>query len=570
MSLSSAPMGPIPAETMRIARAAFPKGTLAMRLRDMMGTLYDDPTFADLFSHRGRPAEAPWRLALVTVLQFAEGLSDRQAADAVRGHLGWKYAFGLEVTDAGFDHTLLGDFRARLGEAHAEYRLLSAFLEQAQRQGLLKGRGRQRTDATHVLAAIRGVNRLVCVGETLRQALNVVAADAPDWLRARVQPDWFDRYSRRFEESRVPANATERTTLAGVIGADGHALLTALRGPDAPASLRALPAVDTLRRVWVQQYYAPTSDGAMRWRDAADLPPAALLIVSPYDAEARSATKRTTTWVGYKVHVTETCDDGDAPQLMTHVDTTPATTPDHQVTERIHADLAADGLLPRAHLLDAAYRDAELLLSSRDIHGVELCGPVGPDPSWQARAQEGFAAACFAIDWEACHVTCPPGKVSHLWVPGRERHGQPVIRVTFHPRDCAACPCRAQCTRAARGPRKLGLRPREQHAMLQATRRHQQTAAFKAQYAARAGVEGTLSQGVRVCDLRQARYRGLAKTHLQHVATATAINLYRLDDWWTQTPRERTRQSAFAALAACIPSPAFTNSIMTLALPHSR
>jgi len=406
MSLPSAPMGPIPAETVRIARAAFPKGTLAMRLRDMMGTLYDDPTFADLFSHRGRPAEAPWRLALVTVLQFAEGLSDRQAADAVRGHLDWKYALGLDVTDAGFDYSLLSDFRTRLVDAHAEYRLLSAFLEQAQRQGLLKGRGRQRTDATHVLAAIRVVNRLVCVGETLRQALNVVAADAPDWLRAQVQPDWFDRYGRRFEESRVPVTATERTTLAGIIGADGHALLTALWAADAPASLRALPAVDTLRRVWVQQYYAPTREGAVRWRDVADLPPAALLIVSPYDTEARSATKRTTTWVGYKMHVTETCDD-DTPHLIAHVETTLATTPDHQVTERIHTDLAADSLLPREHLLDAAYLDAELLLTSRAVHDVELCGPVRPDPSWQARAQQGFEAACFAIDWDACQVTCP-------------------------------------------------------------------------------------------------------------------------------------------------------------------
>jgi len=548
MSLPSAPMGPIPAETIRLARAAFPKGTLAMRLRDMMGTLYDDPTFADLFSHCGRPAEAPWRLALVTVLQFAEGLSDRQAADAVRGHLDWKYALGLEVTDAGFDYTLLSDFRSRLIDAHAEYRLLSALLEQAQRQGLLKGRGRQRTDATHVLAAVRVVNRLVCVGETLRQALNAVAEVAPDWLRARVQPDWFDRYSRRFEEARVPTNATERTALAGVIGRDGQTLVTAVWASTAPAGLRALPAMDTLRRVWVQQYVV-LADGDIRWRDAADLPPAALLIVSPYDAEARIATKRTTTWVGYKVHVTETCDD-DTPHLIAHVETTPATTPDHQVTGRIHADLAADGLLPREHLLDAAYLDADLLLRSRDAYGVALRGPVGPDPSWQARAQEGFEAACFAIDWEACRVTCPQGKVSHLWVPGRERHGQAVIRVTFHPRDCAACPCRAQCTRAARGPRKLGLRPREQHAMLQATRRHQQTAAFKEEYAARAGVEGTLSQGVRVCDLRQARYRGLAKTHLQHVVTATAINLYRLDDWWTETPREHTRQSAFAALAA--------------------
>jgi len=447
MSLPAVPMGPIPAETIRIARAAFPKGTLAMRLRDMMGTLYDDPTFADLFSHRGRPAEAPWRLALVTVLQFVDGLSDRQAADAVRERLGWTYALGLEVTDAGFDHTLLSDIRSRLIDAHAEYRLLSALLEQAQRQGLLKGRGRQRTDATQVLAAVRVVNRLVCVGETLRQALNVVAEAAPDWLRAQVQPDWFDRYSRRFEEARVPTNAAERIALAGVIGRDGRTLLTAVWASDALLGLRELPAIDTLRRVWVQ-HYAVAADGDIRWRDAADLPPAALLIVSPYDAEARIATKRTTTWVGYKVHVTETCDD-DTPHLIAHVETTPATTPDHQVTERIHADLAADGLLPREHLLDAAYLDAELLLSSRDAYGVALCGPVGPDPSWQARAQEGCAAACFAIDGEACRVSCPQGTVSHLWVPGRERHGQAVIRVTSHPRDCAACPCRAHCTRAA-------------------------------------------------------------------------------------------------------------------------
>ena len=176
--------------------------------------------------------------------------------------------------------------------------------------------------------------------------------------------------------------------------------------------------------------------------------------------------------------------------------------------------------------------------------------PHRTTPSWQAHARQGFDAACFAIDWEAQTVTCPQGRVSHLWILGREWRGQEVIRFTFHPRDCAACPRRPHCTHAKRGPRKLGLLPRAIHTVLQSARQRQQTAAFKTQYARRAGVEGTISQGVRRCDLRHARYRGLEKTRLQHVATAVAINLCRLDDWWTETARAQTRVSPFAALVA--------------------
>jgi len=549
MSLPPTSPGSIPEETARVARAAFPKGTLAMRMRDTLGPLYDDPTFADLFSPHGRPAEAPWRLALVTVLQFVEDLSDRQAADAARGRLDWKYALGLELTDAGFDYSILSDFRARLTAAGAEQRLLDVLLDRLRAQGLLHKRGRQRTDSTHVLAVVRAINRFVNVGETLRQALNAVAQQTPDWLRAQVAPDWFDRYSRRFEESRVPTSATERLAQAAVIGRDGLALLVALWRPDAPPALRALPSVETLRRVWVRQFYAPVDDGAARWREASDLPPAALLIVSPYDAQARQSTKRQTTWVGYKVHLTETCDE-DTPHLVAAVATTPATTADVDRTASIHETLAARDLSPAAHLVDAGYLDADLLLSSQATHGVALCGPVPPDPSWQAQARQGFDAASFAIDWEARTVTCPQGKASHLWVHGRERRGQEVIRVTFHPRDCAASPARPQCTHARRGPRTRGLLPRPLYAALRDARRWQQTPAFKERYAARAGIEGTLSQGVRVCDVRQARYRGLARTRVRHVATAVALNLCRLDDWWAERPRAQTRCSAFAAFAA--------------------
>jgi transposase len=182
MSLQPQPIGPVPAETARVAQAAFPKGNVYMQMRDALGTVYDDAGFAALFATRGRPAEAPWRLALVTVMQFAEGLSDRQAADAVRGRIDWKYALGLELSDPGFDFSVLSEFRRRLIEGAAEHLLLDKLLTACRTRGLLRARGRQRTDSTHVLGALRVVNRLEAVAETLRSALNAIAVVAPEWL----------------------------------------------------------------------------------------------------------------------------------------------------------------------------------------------------------------------------------------------------------------------------------------------------------------------------------------------------------------------------------------------------
>ena len=193
MSLQSAPAFEIPEETRRVACAAFPRGVFCLTIADAVGPLYTDARFADLFPRRGQPAEAPRRLAWVTVLQFVENLSDRAAADAVRGRLDWKYLLGLELTDPGFDHTVLSEFRARLTTGQAEQRLLDTLLVQLQELGLLKARGRQRTDSTHILAAVRTLNRLERVGQTLRAALNAVASVAPDWLRTIAPPAWYER-----------------------------------------------------------------------------------------------------------------------------------------------------------------------------------------------------------------------------------------------------------------------------------------------------------------------------------------------------------------------------------------
>ncbi len=549
MSLHLDTIGPVPEETARVAHAVFPKGHRYLRLRDELGTIYNDALFAPLFSVRGYPATAPWRLALVTVLQFAEGLTDRQTADAVRDRLSWKYLLGLELADTGFDFSILSEFRTRLVAGGAPQQLLDAFLDRCKAAGLLKPRGRQRTDSTHVLAAVRRLNRLECVGETLRQALNTLAIVAPDWLRTQVMPGWHDRYDVRIEETRLPEASAERETLASAIGADGLSLLAAIYDTATPPWLREIPAVRILRGVWVQYFYAPdAADGAVRLRDPRDMPPGALTIESPYDPDARYHTKRTTTWTGYTVHLTETCDE-DAPHLVTHVATVPATTNDVDVTTTIQADLAGRDLLPEEHLVDAGYVSAQHLVASTDRE-IDLVGPAPPDTSWQASAGQGFDAARFIIDWEGRSVTCPQGKRSRYWGEGTTEHGHPFHQVIFDKDDCLVCPCRARCTRSATRPRQLALRPREEHAALHMARQRQTTDEFTERYKKRAGVEGTMSQGTHTCGLRRSRYRGLERTHLQHVATGVAISLQRLDDWWTETPRATTRLSRFAALAA--------------------
>src|ERR687890_1646727 len=243
MSLKPDPIQPVPEETARIARAAFRKGNPLLKLRDELGAIFADADFADLFPRLGQPPLPPWRLTLVTLLPFREDLPDRRAAEAVRARIDWKFLLGLELTDPGFDHSVLCEFRARLLAGSAEERLLHKLLDACRARGLLKARGRQRTDATHVLAAIRTLNRLELVGETLRAALNGLATVAPQWLRAWVPPEWFDRYASRIEESRLPKGQEARYAHGEAIGADGFRLLEAAYGDDAPPGLGAVPAV---------------------------------------------------------------------------------------------------------------------------------------------------------------------------------------------------------------------------------------------------------------------------------------------------------------------------------------
>jgi len=547
MSLKPQAIGPIPEETARIARAAYPKGNIYMQLRDTFGTIYEDEQFADLFPQRGQPAEAPWRLALVCVMQFLEGLSDRQAANAVRGRLDWKYLLGLELSDPGFDHTVLVEFRQRLLSGKRFPLLFDLLLTRLRDQGYLQARGRQRSDSTHVLAKIRALNRIEGVGETFRAALNSLAVAAPEWLKVQVQQDWVDRYEHRVEDYRLPSGKQAREDYAVVIGKDGVSLLNALSAPEAPVWLREIPAVQTLRRMWMQNFY--WEEGELRWRDASNVPAAGQCIDSPYDPEAHYAQKRSTSWVGYKVHLTETCDD-DTPHLITHVETTPAPMADDASVPHIHQALAARALVPGVHLVDTGYVDAEELVNSQQDYQVELFGPTREDYHWQAREETGFAADQFVVDWQNECATCPAGHTSSSWTPAQDRRGKAVIKIKFAMQDCRPCPSREQCTHSqSASPRRvLTVRPQQQYQALQAARQRQATEAFKTTYAMRAGIEGTLSQGIRAFGLRHARYRGQAKVHLQQVFTATALNLCRMYAWLTEQPRAQTRQAAFVRL----------------------
>jgi transposase len=567
MSMQPKPWPEVPAATARVARAAFRKGSLAIRARDELGAWYADADFSGAYGVRGAPGISPAQLAMVTVLQFCENLTDRQAADAVRGRLDWKYALGLPLDDEGFDFSVLSEFRSRLAVAGLERSLFDLLLKRLKELGLVQPGGTQRTDSTHVLGAIRDLNRLELAGETVRAALETLAAAAPDWLAGVIDASCQEVYGQRIDGWRLPGSETKRTELASQYGRDGYHLLEAAFAPGAPGWLRELPAVEMLRRVWVQQY-TRSQDGTVTRREAgfeSGLPPGRSRITSPYDTSARYSQKRGKEWRGCKVHLTETCTHraadgaagadsaaGDrplagrppAPNLITNVATTMAAVPDASMTEPVHDMLAAAGLTPAEHAADAGYAGADLLLAAR-ARGITLLAPLAAASSPQARAG-GYTADMFAIDWDAQQVTCPQGAASLPWSAARPG-GRDGFTVRFPAAACRACPARARCTTSTR--RQLFLRPRHIHEAVTAIRASQTAREWKDRYAIRAGAEATIRQATAVTGIRTARYRGLPKTSLEHAAAATAINLIRLDAWRTSKPLDRTRTTHLQRLS---------------------
>jgi transposase len=230
-----------------------------------------------------------------------------------------------------------------------------------------------------ILAAVRDLSRLELVGKTLLHALNSLAVVQPGWLKGLVPAACSERYNERWEDYRLPKTEAERLELGEQVGRDGLFLFDAIYATDAPNWLREIPAVETLRQIWLQNFYQ--DQGVLRWRHAGNIPPAAKAICSPFDTEARYSIKRQTTWTGYKVHLTETC-DVDAPHLITHVITTPATEQDTEVVADLHQALAEKELLPGEHLLDQGYSDSHSLIQADEQYDIEMVMPMRTNHSW--------------------------------------------------------------------------------------------------------------------------------------------------------------------------------------------
>jgi transposase len=368
MSMQPRPWPEVPVLTARVARAAFPGGSLAMRIRDELGGWCVDEAFAGVYGVRGAPGLSPAQLAVITALQFAENLTDRQAADGVRGRIDWKYCLGLELTDPGFDFSVLSEFRGRLVAGGREQLLLALLLARLKEAGLVGAGMRQRTDSTHVLARIRELNRLELAGEAVRAALEALAAAVPGWLASVTGPSWPGVYGQRITDLRLPPGKAARAELAVQYARDGYHLLEQAYAGAAPAAARQLPAVQALRLILVQQFYREAGpDGEkVTWREDAEhgLPPGRARIVSPYDLDARYGEKRGKGWLGYKGHYSETVSDpaGDdlatgrpaRPNLVTLTQTTHASVPDAVMTPVIHDGMAAAGLSPGEHAAMAA------------------------------------------------------------------------------------------------------------------------------------------------------------------------------------------------------------------------
>jgi transposase len=574
MSLRPVPFpepDPLVAEAVRDAWPRPDDQPLAVAVRDHLGEWLKDGDFAAAFGARGRPGYSPAVLALVTVLQMAENLTDREAVLQAKRALDWKYLLGLRLAgDRVFDHTVLSEFRGKVAEAGLERAALDALLERLKEDGLVKAGGRQRSDSTGVVAAVAARNRLELAGESMRAALEALAAAHPDWTKGVLDDSWLRRYGTPVTSWRPPLTDKKRNELAVAYAVDGYKLLGAVYHPGSPPWLREVPAVQVLRTVLLQNYAVITGEDGRevvrrreREPEGDGLPPGHTRIASPYDSDARWSVKRGEPWLGYKLHITETCDGrppcgcsgpcrgGCAaaafPNLITDAATTPATVPDHAMTSVIDDHLAARELIPSGHYVDSGYLSAQILVGELRRLGITLVGPLLADTSPQARAADGYARADFAIDYDARAVTCPQGKTSVSWSPCVQ-HGRPKITVKFSPADCGPCPARTRCfTSTARDRRQMTLNPRDLAEAQAANREREKTRSFQADYARRAGIEGTIAQAVRH-GARNARYRGLAKTALEHAFMAVALNLIRLHAYWTGTPLNRGNMTHLARL----------------------
>jgi transposase len=551
MSLKVRPVPAIPDDIATVVRQILPATHALVVLGERLTDFISDEGFADLYPAEGKPALSPALLALVTVLQYWEFLSDRQAAHMVIARLDWKYALHLSLTYAGFDHSVLCEFRQRLMAHDAQRRVFDQLLVALRQAGLLKGKHMQRTDSLAVLGAVRSLSRLELAMETLRLALGALEQQDPDWLKAAVPSSWAEQYGawtqhERLVRSKGEAGRAEAEKLLQQAGADGQWLLDKLAAPGTPQTLPAALAVSLLRRVWAQQFETVAERVQPRAQvDACG----AEEIRSPHDPDVRYGEHGGVGWEGYLLQWTETAAPGE-PRIITDVATTPAGVADGQQLDGIQQRLIQRELLPDIQLADKGYINGETLVASA-ARGVRLVGPMQRDSSPQARTPGGLTVDQFQVDFEQQRAVCPAGQVASTWSESHNRYGAPVIHIRFAVAACLACPLRPRCmptSASTKNGRSLQLKP--SHVQVKARRQEQTTPAFQQVYRHRAGIEASLGNAVHQHGARWARYRGIAKTRLQHVLLASAINLKRAAAWLVGRRPRTQRQPGLRSLAA--------------------
>jgi transposase len=518
MSLKPQPPREMPAELAELGVQLLPPESPYRLVGEVLYAKYKDEDYADLYPAEGQPGLSPVDLALVTAFQFLEDLPDRAAAEAVRLRMDWKYALRLPLGYTGFNFSVLSEYRARLIAHGAEARVFEALLADLVTLGLLKRRGRQRTDSLAVLTRVRTLTRLELVVETLRLAVQaLVAADAV-WARATLPPTWEEWYGERCVAERLAE--AERQRLQQETGREGQWLLERLALPDTPAHLRELEAVQVLTTVWAQQY--EVREQTVVWREAGPYDGSTRL-QSPHDPDARYSRKRDQAWVGNKLQVTES-DDDDLPHLITDIALTSSVLGDQPALTEIQARQQQREVLPTQRVVDAGYVSGPTLSASAAV-GEELLGPLPAAQSPQARLPEGLTQSHFQIDLAQRQVQCPAGQV----VSARCQRADGTLQFDFAATTCAACPLRARCCTGT-GGRTITVSPH--YAALQAARMRQHTTEFQQLYRQhRGGVEGCLSALVRGQGIRVNRYIGDAKNNLRALFVGVGVNLQRAARW---------------------------------------
>ena len=477
--------------------------------------LPEESVFAPLYEPTGRGAISPLLLSLVTVFQMLEKVPDRLAAEYVVSRLDWKYALHLSVTYQGFHFSVLSAFRARLLSHQQERLMFEQLLKRLKELGLLKAGGKMRTDSTHVLGLVERLSQLELVTESLRLALQAVQQAAAEWVEVNLPVAFCEAYEQRQQEYGLSQREVQLRLRKA--GRDGFWLLGQLEQRGS-ASLQQLPEVVVLRQVLTQQFPAGP-DGP----PASKRPSGEGIIESPHEPEARGAMKREQGWVGYRAHVTESCDEG-RPHLIVDLQASEAMAQDSGELAVLQARLQAQEVVPSEQQADQGYVNGRNIATSRQ-RGIELVGPVPADHL----DRPGFRQEDFVIDEAAHQVVCPAGQTSSLWSERWGEEGEPAtVQVRFAGETCQACKSFGRCTNCRRG---RGLELNAYRRELAERRALLQTEAYRQKLRQRAGIEGTISQLVRGHGLRYARYRGLAKVRLQGLFTAVAVNLKRLICW---------------------------------------